>query len=168
MSTGHDHDLLLEEAEPEPEGLDHRIAHLLDDFGQSTSRRGFIARIGRFLVAVMGGTAIAVLPMDPIASEADAVICPGAMHCGMCGRKCCGSPCGGGVSGCPPGTSLGGYWTRCCGGTRYRYRDCCGGSVNCNHCTFCDNGCNQPAWCDGLGPYRCTVIASLGTSGCPL
>jgi hypothetical protein len=160
-----------EDASAEPT-LDGRFTEMLDHFGQITSRRGFIARIGRLVIGVFGAGVISLLPMDPVAGEADAAIC-GGIYCGFCGTKCCSAaPCGGGTYGCPPGTNVGSYWTRCCppggGGTRYRYQDCCGGSVSCGHCGTCTDGCPQTAWCTGLGAYKCTKIVSLGPGGCPL
>lgn len=157
---------------PAERTVDTRVGEVLDQFGQLTSRRGFIARVGRFVVAVLGAGVVSVLPMDPVAQNADAVTC-GGIFCGMCGRQCCSSaPCGGGTYSCPPGTTAGGYWTRCCppggGGTRYRYQDCCGGSASCGHCTWCSDNCDQPAWCSGLGAYKCTKVVSLGPGGCPL
>lgn len=145
-------------------GVDGRIAAALSDFAQLHSRRGFLAQLGRIVLSLVGAGVVSVLPVEPIAREALAVTC-GGVYCGMCGTKCCSS-CGGGQGVCPPGTNLGGYWTRCCppggGGNLYRYRDCCGGSADCSGCGGCDDGCPHGAWCEGLGFYKCTTVTSLG------
>lgn len=152
----------------ESRALDDQIANLLNRFGQTTSRRGLLAGAGRVILALVGASVVSVIPIQPIARDAEAITC-GGIWCGMCGTKCCSS-CGGSNTTCPPGTSVGSYWTRCCppaGGTRYRYYDCCGGSVNCSGCTQCSDGCPQSAWCSGLGDYRCTKAIDVGPAGCP-
>jgi len=146
--------------------FDHRLARALDEFAQQRSRRGFLAKVGRLVLGIVGASVVSVLPVEQISREVAATTC-GGVYCGFCGTKCCSSaPCGGGQGVCPPGTTQGGYWTRCCppggGGNLYRYRDCCGGSVSCGHCGQCHDGCVQPAWCSGLGAYRCTIVQSLG------
>lgn len=117
--------------------LEHRI-----------DRRGFLAR------TAMGGTALAVAPVDftlrPGAAYAQVCRCSG-FRC-SCGTACCDGYTEfcctlTGINRCPPGALLGGWWkvdgSSFCGGAARYYMDChatCG-SCGCGASGICSNEC---------------------------
>jgi hypothetical protein len=127
---------------------------------QRSSRRGFLARVGRVTFAIFGVTvAEQLLPIG--VSVADTEPCGSVDLCGFCGRECgCGN-CSGDVYSCPGCACVANSWSACCcaGGQchLYRYHDCYSGNNgcsqdkvdNCNNCTYCC-GPQYP----NTGPYK--------------
>jgi hypothetical protein len=142
---------------------------LLKRLYASSSRRSFVMRCGRFILKVLG---ISLLPVLPIERNAEAQTeCDGWYLCGIWGRLCQCSGCGGTYMSCPSCSSLGpSFWTECCMQSciiyTVTYRDCCSNSQtcqsNCASCTFCRRGAQEPSWCHGYSYYVCTVAAIGG------
>jgi methylamine dehydrogenase light chain len=137
---------------------------------RSTSRRGFVGRLGAILV---GGSALPLLPIerayaetpakpkesypgvapditDNPAEPGDLTSCDYWRYCGVGGNLC--SCCGGGASQCPAGTEMSPMgWIGTCLNPVDRkhylisYNDCCG-KPNCSRC-MCSplNPDNKPA-----------------------
>lgn len=150
-----------------------------------SSRRSMLGRLGR----VLGGAAVAypVLPVDRVARFAHAAdaaatdnqACEYWRYCAFDGFLC--TCCGGGVAGCPAGTTASSVsWVGTClnpiDGKDYliSYNDCCGKS-SCGRCTCNTNLGERPAylmgvhndinWCMGQTSsqiYHCTVAAVVG------
>lgn len=141
---------------------------------QETSRRGFLATIGKLAVAVTAATGAKalLLPIDRRTTHAGGC---GGTWCGMSGHPC--SCCGGSDTSCPNGTSQGSYWKACCNGRQIRYYDCCysaseccstpisaGGADCCPGCTWCSGTYSN--WCGSEGNcYKCTLAVDVGQ--CP-
>jgi methylamine dehydrogenase light chain len=110
---------------------------------ERTSRRGAIARIGKWTLGATGVSLLASLPVSRAAAAAEPPLSPG--YDGKDPSKCeywrwCnmdGSPCasceGGGVTTCAPGSKPGAeFWVGCCTNPDTKktyliaYYDCCG------------------------------------------
>lgn len=137
--------------------LDAAAYRAADALSERTSRRGFLAKLGRVTFALLGVTVVSeVLPVGRNMAKADAVPCSTWYMCGFCGSQCgCGN-CSGDITECPACACVGGSWTACCSGPggihhRYRYKDCYRGSCSSakyNNCFNCHSCCNLPT-----GPY---------------
>jgi len=158
-----------------------------------TSRRGFLGRLGAWLV---GGAAVPLLPVarasaqaprepapgepDPARPEGDPRDCAYWRHCGIDGFL--SSCCGGTHASCPPGTEMSGVtWVGTCrnpeDGRDYviSYNDCCGKDA-CGRC-FCQRNegdkpvyypskSNDINWCMGrIGVvYNSTTAVVIGVA----
>lgn len=154
-----------------------------------TSRRSVLGRVGRAL----GGATVAypILPVDRVArfaaaaadpsaaAAADRLSCEYWRYCAFDGFLC--SCCGGGVTGCPAGTTVSSVtWVGTCqnpnDGKDYliSYNDCCGKS-SCGRCACNTNLNERPGylmgvhndvnWCmaePGSQIYHCTLAAVVG------
>lgn len=147
----------------------------------TTSRRGFIARVGKVaLILAAGSVAEPLLPVDRTVQYVSASpSCSDGTNCGMHGYPC--DCCGGSASSCPSGTSTGSSWYACCfvaGCELISYTDCCypgayccstpaapnGQPDCCPGCNFCTNSA-AGNWCSGSNNcYKCTL--SLSAGGC--
>src|SRR5215469_11390913 len=120
--------------------MDKIVERLTRAVAQRTSRRGFIARLGKL---VAGGMIIPLLPVDRAAGQPmgapppatpnpnDDKTCDYWKYCAIDGYLC--TCCGGGSHDCPPGaTPSPTSWVGTCrhptDGKDYivSYRDCCG------------------------------------------
>jgi hypothetical protein len=148
---------------------------LLKTLYERSSRRSAFTKIGTALLRIVGISILPVLPIDRIVSPvlAQSDPCSRWYYCGIYGRLCNCTGCGGGVTTCPSCASMGSFWTGCCqqgsGLTQVSYIDCCSTDSrcagNCANCKFCTgSGKQEPAWC-GSSMYVCTII-SVG-NGCP-
>lgn len=138
-----------------------------------TTRRSFLTQAGRLTLAMVGISVVGdhIGRFTPSA-EATNHTCNDEVWCGLYGRRCNDSACGGGVSTCPNGYGDGGSWTACCNvagnGTLIRYIDCCSQDDATQPCGTLCQGPWQPNWCGMIEPglqlyYRCTKIQTIGT-----
>lgn len=160
--------------------VDEGVAAVFVSIGQRLSRRGLLSLCGRALMWTAGVSTIApLLPVNRVSAQS--IGCGDWRLCGIYGNLC-GNCCGQGAQlfGCPQCTNPGSYWNGCCLVPAscppihryYRYVDCCGvkppysdgAAAECQS-TPCPNGPPQPAWCSGLGTYRCTYIQEVGGCG---
>jgi methylamine dehydrogenase light chain len=154
---------------------------------QHTSRRSFIAMIGR---AVAGGVTVGLLPLLPIDRSAraaepgtpnepgDPTSCDYWRYCAIDGYLC--TCCGGGPHQCPPGsTPSPTSWVGTCkhptDGRDYiiAYRDCCGQAA-CGRCLCANTQGESPIyrpqlnsdfiWCLGAPSmvYHCSEASIVG------
>jgi methylamine dehydrogenase light chain len=165
--------------------IDRWIEKYSSTLSDRTSRRGFLGRLGVFMV---GSAAVPLLPVLRVsaaqASGSSAAAgdpgdytnprsCDYWAYCATDGWLC--SCCGGTASQCPPGTQASPIaWVGTClnpgDGKRYvvSYNDCCG-SAGCGQC-YCNRNegdtpkyrpqkSNAVTWCyGGVAPtYNCTV-----------
>jgi methylamine dehydrogenase light chain len=154
---------------------------------RTTSRRGFLARVGTVL---FGAASLPLLPVARAAAQAprapaapetgDAASCDYWRYCSIDGfLSAC---CGGTAASCPPGTEMSRVtWIGTCrnpvDGRDYliSYNDCCGNSF-CGRC-FCNRNegdrpvyltgrANDINWCMGTSTtaYSSTVALVLGVA----
>lgn len=147
------------------ERFDEITAKKLGRFSEATSRRGFLAFMGKASMGALGFSLLAeALPSDRRSPALADHTCSDPRYCGLYGRNC--KCCNGGnpMNYCPYGTFVGTWWAACCKHVNQPhydwtfYWDCCGGSVNCTGCLRCSNGPPQPVWGCGSSPYRCTAV----------
>jgi methylamine dehydrogenase light chain len=172
--------------------LDRWLERRARDLARTTSRRGFLARLG---VVVAGGAALPLLPVarsqaqsaaraakpgEPAADTAagDPASCEYWRHCAIDGFLC--SCCGGTQTACPPGTQMSPVtWIGTCrnpqDGKDYiiSYNDCCGKDF-CGSCQCLRNEGERPVyfpqrsndinWCMGAEStvYHCSTAIVLG------
>jgi hypothetical protein len=165
--------------------LDEKASQIARRLAERTSRRGLLAKTGRWALAIAGVTALETLPIGPVQlAEAGPSDCWEWYNCGMSGFPCAG--CGGSTGSCPAGTTAatgqGAAWSACCAdgyGGLYlvQYRDCCyhnaagqccsGSSPNgnpwCCPNEFCRNAGQVQTWCGtgGQNCYKCTMANVL-------
>jgi methylamine dehydrogenase light chain len=164
--------------------MDQLFERLTRRVAQRTSRRGFLARVGKLIV---GGIVLPLLPLERLAraAESPAAAEPGDpngcdywRYCAIDGYLC--GCCGGGTSECPPGTTAApSSWVGTCkhpvSGKDYivSYRDCCGKNP-CGRCLCTNNEGEMPVyrpqlnsdlvWCFGANSmvYHCTTADIIG------
>lgn len=135
---------------------------------EESSRRGFLSRLGRLILVMLGVAMVPLLPVDRVIPIVEAADCNDWHLCGIYGRPC--DCCGGSVTSCPNGIFEGdSWWTSCCNHFTINYIDCCrkkgDPAPNCT-CGFCYNNSQQPAWCPNDDPlktflYTCTIYEVL-------
>lgn len=146
-------------------GIDNFIAKQVVNLSQGSSRRGFLARIGKLTLVALGVTTVEILPVDRTTPVEAASACDDYRLCGIYGRICTCCNNGNPITVCPYGVTQYSYWEACCSGRRIRYWDCCFGNANCSSCQWCyRNPTPQPLWCGGAGSsaYKCTAIVDAG------
>lgn len=163
----------MNQRNPHEGRFDDAAARFLDGFAQRLSRRGMLARGGKFALGLMGLSLVPNLPLDrAFVAEAQSPNCGDWRLCGMCGNLCAQgtSCCGGGTGGdlfiCPGCTVRRSFWSRCCPAPdcsmrMISYFDCCGGTdVEAAGCVgeLCAHDCPTGVWCGGSLTLRCTVI----------
>src|SRR5687768_3090076 len=94
--------------------LDSSFVKCLNDFAQRMSRRGVIARVGKFVLAAMGISLMPNLPWDRSFTAAAKIGCGDWKLCGICGNLCTSCCGGGGLFNCPSCTTKGHFWAKCC------------------------------------------------------
>lgn len=86
-----------------------------DTLSQTSSRRGFLARVGSLSLKFLGvGVAYQILPVGRDAAQAAVVSCSSWYLCGLTGNQCGCSACSGELDQCPSCACKGGSWTACC------------------------------------------------------
>lgn len=165
--------------------FDIAAGRFLDGFAQRVSRRGILARLGKFALTLLGLTLVPNLPLNRVcvveAQNPSGASCDSDWRlCGIYGNLC-KACCGGSASktSCPSCTTRGSSWSRCCrdpnGNCKWvSYFDCCGGGSDAANCkgTWCQGNCggSEPNWCGGAGGnvYRCTIVSVGGScsTGC--
>jgi len=168
----------VHQGDREDNKFDSIVTQILSSFAQQRSRRGFLAKLSRFVLALLGVATVPLLPVNRINKKVEAANCSDWELCGMWGRPC--DCCvGGTLYTCPEGWDEGGNWSYCCPdpttGVYYRigYIDCCRmrGTVRpCGRCSDCLNNPEgiQPVWCgwpygkDEFPSYGCTYIQNWG------
>jgi methylamine dehydrogenase light chain len=170
-------------------GVDGLVERASRRIAQRSSRRGFLGRLG---VALAGGAAVPVLPVDRTgrlkraraeefaksAQTTDPMACNYWRYCSADGYLC--SCCGGSYDVCPPGTQASPTsWVGSCvnpdDGQAYLigYQDCCG-KDSCGQCSCLATEGELPAyrpelnndiiWCFGTSSmvYHCSSAVLLG------
>jgi hypothetical protein len=131
-----------------------------------TTRRSFLTRLGKVILAAVAGGTLPLLPVDrqvEIVEAAD----PNCNKWWMCGAyvdRTCSCACG--TGGCPSGTTTGSAWYSCCYdpsisyGRLISYYDCCGSSLpSCCSNSGCECYNGSPAiWCGSAGSLCCTRV----------
>ncbi|MGH7906202.1 MAG: methylamine dehydrogenase light chain [Candidatus Binataceae bacterium] len=169
--------------------MDGLFERLTRGVAQRTSRRSFLANLGRIAI---GGVALPLLPIDRVTGKAHAQYHEGHMenesgndttcdywrYCAFDGFLC--TCCGGTITQCPAGTVASPTaWVGTCKHPNEKrdyiiaYRDCCG-QAECGRCN-CDNNKgempiyrtqlnNDTVWCFGSKEmaYHCTTAVVLG------
>jgi methylamine dehydrogenase light chain len=171
--------------------MDKLVEQLTRTVAQRTSRRSFLARLGKLVV---GGMMIPLLPVNRVAAPAlgaekkppakgasklnDDTDCEYWKYCAIDGYLC--SCCGGGSHDCPPGaTPSPTSWVGTCrhpqDGKDYivSYRDCCG-KTPCGRCLCARTEGELPLyrtqrdsdliWCFGAPTmvYHCSTAEIVG------
>jgi methylamine dehydrogenase light chain len=171
--------------------MDKLVEQLTRTVAQRTSRRSFLARLGKLVV---GGMMIPLLPVNRVAAPAlgaekqppeksaaklnDDTDCEYWKYCAIDGYLC--SCCGGGSHDCPPGaTPSPTSWVGTCrhpqDGKDYivSYRDCCGKTA-CGRCLCARTEGELPLyrtqrdsdliWCFGAPTmvYHCSTAEIVG------
>lgn len=159
--------------------LDTFVEKFLRERGRTISRRGILARLGKFSLGILGVSLLPNLPLDrTFVVEAQGDCCYWPL-CGINGYLC--SPGGATGNSCPSGTTVGPtYWSKCCtngelcgeGGTTVDYWDCCAStsaaatSVRGAQCAH--NPSAGGAWCPQTAPfYGCTYAVQRGPCSSP-
>jgi len=169
--------------------MDALVERLPRTVAQRSSRRGFLAYLGKI---ILGSMVLPLLPVERVVRSADAQMsygeragdpndplsCDYWRYCGFDGNLC--GCCGGSASECPPGTIMSPTsWVGTCkdptDGKEYiiAYRDCCGkdwcGRCMCNHNKgempiYRPQLNNSIDWCFGSSSYvvNCTTAVKLG------
>ena len=161
--------------------LDRSTGETSRRLARSTSRRGFLGRLG---MMIAGASVLPLLPVsrafgaEGVAEIGDPTSCDYWRYCALGGSLC--SCCGGSYNACPPGAEPSPItWVGTCNnpadGKDYliSYNDCCGKAI-CARC-FCHRTerdkpvyfpqkSNDVLWCFGTesNAYHCTVAVVLG------
>jgi methylamine dehydrogenase light chain len=162
-----------------PSRIDTIVEKFLTKRSQTISRRGILARLGKFSLGVLGVSLLPNLPLDrTFIVDAQSGCC----HWSLCGIKGYLCPGGATASSCPSGTQRGpSMWSRCCtdpdsctgGGRTVEYWDCCATTVEAAAAVRGAQCIHNPnaggAWCPtGVSEYGCTYAEVKSTCTSPV
>lgn len=160
--------------------LDNKATNSSRTLARSTSRRGFLGKLG---TGIVGMSAFPLLPVTRAFAEdvdelGDPQSCDYWRYCALSGSLC--SCCGGTETSCPPGSEPSTIsWVGTCHNPvddkdyLISYNDCCGNEV-CKRCNCHRNEREKPLyfpsksngilWCFGSNSraYHCTVALVMG------
>lgn len=146
---------------------------LADRLERNFSRRSFIGRLGRLVLALSGASLLEVLEMTAPSKSALASHCYG--HDGpLCANN---GSCGANTDSCGKSLVAGGYWTACCSkscsscadGVRYltKFIDCCSTSCGAyDPCTAGERGYCSTGQCARCSRAACTTSVCQTTPRC--
>jgi len=153
--------------------VDAFVATLLRKRGQSISRRGVLARLGKGLLGVVGISLVPVLPIDrTFAMPAQGGACCQWQLCGINGYLCGAN----GSTACPSGTVEGASWSKCCDNGNdcnpeskmVEYIDCCAttqAAATGTRGPLCAHNTSvEYAWCGGSEQYYGCTYAKIGAT----
>lgn len=170
----------MENENQTPGRLDTVVEKFLRGRGQTISRRGILARLGKLSLGILGVSLLPNLPLDrTFVVDAQGACCHWAL-CGINGYLC--NPGGATAGSCPSGTTVGATaWSKCCtngelcgdGGTTVEYWDCCSSTLaaaQAVHGTHCPhNPSAGGVWCpEGMPHYGCTYAVQRGSCSNPV
>ena len=165
----------MENENQTPGRLDSFVEKFLRERSQTISRRGVLAKLGKFSLGVLGVSLLPSLPLDRTFDASAQGACCAWHLCGINGFLC--NPGGANGTSCPTGTSRGPTaWSKCCtneemcggGGNTVTYWDCCATTSTRANEVKGQSCPNNPGaggtWCPvGVNHYGCTY-AEVGAA----
>lgn len=142
---------------------------------ERSSRRGFVSKIGKFLMIITGVGVAQILPVDRTVQIAEASYpsdCNQWYQCGVATYSTC-KCCINQACACPNGSTIGSFWAACCYSPLSQrnyyvyYYDCCGSAACADTCGCFRGSNNTQNWCGGAGSYVvCTASCIQSNPTC--